>query len=110
MYCNSCGAELPSNAIYCHQCGRAVGNSQTVVRPPLERPRQGRKIAGVCLAVARHLGVDPTLMRVLWVLAAFLWLGGIIAYIVGWILIPEEPVAMTTPVPTVVTPPHAVNQ
>ncbi|MGH9477223.1 MAG: PspC domain-containing protein [Terriglobales bacterium] len=79
---------------YCHRCGRA-----NPVRPqprrgaPLERPREGRKVAGVCLAFARALDWDPNLMRVLWVVITvlFAFVFGVIAYAVAWVLIPEEP-------------------
>lgn len=92
MYCNGCGTEL--HGAYCHACGRAnPARHAPARRGPLERPRQGRKIAGVCLAVANSLDWDPTLVRVLWavitILCAFIF--GILAYAVAWVLIPEEP-------------------
>lgn len=90
MYCNACGKQLPEDAKFCHQCGKGTGAYVRSSRS-LDRPRQGRKIAGVCLGIARYLDVDPTLVRVLAVLSIFLGLGGVIAYIVAWILIPEEP-------------------
>ena len=89
MYCNACGRELPSDARFCTNCGRGV--VPAAPRSVLERPRQGRKIAGVCLAVANYLGVDVTLIRILWVLLVFLGGGGLIAYLVAWLIIPEEP-------------------
>ena len=58
----------------------------------LLRPRDGRMIAGVCAACARYFGVDVTLVRVLWVLAV-LGLGtGVLAYLICWLLIPQEDV------------------
>ncbi|HXE30630.1 MAG TPA: PspC domain-containing protein [Terriglobales bacterium] len=62
-------------------------------RLPLERPRQGRKIGGVCLALANNLNVDVTLVRVLWVVVTLLLalVFGVLAYAVAWVLIPEEP-------------------
>jgi len=57
---------------------------------PLVRPRTGRMIAGVCAAVARRFGWDPTLVRVLTVLAAFFAGAAVLVYIVLWIVIPEE--------------------
>jgi phage shock protein C len=111
MYCNNCGTELLENANYCQKCGRAVMTGHVGPRPPLERPREGRKVAGVCLGVARHLDIDVTLMRILWVLTAFLGLGGVVAYIVAWVIMPEEPLAITAPLASVVAnPPHAVGQ
>lgn len=47
-------------------------------------------IAGVASGIARGLGTSPTLIRVLFVIVA-LWGGaGIIAYLIGWALMPEE--------------------
>jgi phage shock protein PspC (stress-responsive transcriptional regulator) len=59
---------------------------------PLRRSRRHRVLAGVCGGLADWLGWDPTLVRVLYVVisvfsAAF---PGILAYIILWILMPEE--------------------
>lgn len=95
MFCNSCGQELTAGSRYCPQCGRGVPGANPAARRriPLERPRQGRKIAGVCLALANNFNVDVTLVRVLWtvltVLGAVAF--GVLAYLVAWVLIPEEP-------------------
>lgn len=57
----------------------------------LVRPKKGRKIAGVCLAVAKYLGVDVTVIRLLWVFALLPGgVPGIIPYIICWIFIPSE--------------------
>ncbi|MGH9471355.1 MAG: PspC domain-containing protein [Terriglobales bacterium] len=97
MYCNACGARLPADANHCQQCGRPVVANYR--RHALERPRQGRKIAGVCLGIAAYLDIDVTLVRVLAVLSIFLGAGGLVAYVVAWILMPESPlpVPQTTP-------------
>lgn len=62
-------------------------------QPPkrLVRRRDDRMIAGVCSGVADYLGVDVTLVRVLTVLGAIFGLGTVVvAYVVAWILLPEE--------------------
>jgi phage shock protein PspC (stress-responsive transcriptional regulator) len=50
-------------------------------------------IAGVCGGLARYLGTDPTLVRVVFALASlfFLGIGGVLAYLVLWAIVPEEP-------------------
>jgi len=56
----------------------------------LTRPQKSKKIAGVCLGIANYLNVDPTVIRVLWIM--FLIPGGlpgILPYILCWIIIPE---------------------
>lgn len=47
-------------------------------------------IAGVCAGIADYFGVDPTLIRLGWVLLVFGWGFGILAYLVAWIVIPRK--------------------
>ncbi len=56
----------------------------------LRRSREERVIAGVCGGLGRYLGVDPVLVRVAFVVLAFAGGGGVVLYIVSWILVPEE--------------------
>jgi phage shock protein PspC (stress-responsive transcriptional regulator) len=60
---------------------------------PLVRPRMGRQIAGVCLALAQSNGWDVSAVRILTVIA-FLVSSGLVgfAYLAAWIGIPDEPV------------------
>ncbi len=57
----------------------------------LYRSRRNRVIAGVCGGVAEYLNVDPVLVRLIAVLFLFVGGGSLIAYILGIIIIPEEP-------------------
>jgi phage shock protein PspC (stress-responsive transcriptional regulator) len=56
---------------------------------PFVRPRNGRVIAGVCAAVANRFGWDPTLVRVLTVVASLFAGAAVIVYVVLWIVVPE---------------------
>ncbi|MPZ28823.1 MAG: PspC domain-containing protein [Micromonosporaceae bacterium] len=57
----------------------------------LRRARSDRMLAGVCAGIARYLRVDPTLVRVGFaVLAIITWGVALLAYVIGWIVIPEE--------------------
>ena len=57
----------------------------------MERPRQGRMLAGVCAAIANYTNIDPTVVRIAYaLLSIFTAFCGIIVYIVLLILIPEE--------------------
>lgn len=57
----------------------------------LMRPRDGRMLAGVCAGVADYFGLDVTLVRVIWAVLAVITGGaGILAYLVAWIIIPNE--------------------
>lgn len=56
----------------------------------LRRSRDDRVIGGVCAGLGRYLGVDPVLLRVAFVVLAIAGGGGLLLYVVAWILIPEE--------------------
>ena len=60
------------------------------------RPRDGRQIAGVAAAIARRYDIDPVLVRVGLVAAAFTGVG-VALYIAGWVLLPDEPADGSTP-------------
>lgn len=96
MYCNHCGKVIQDDANVCPYCGARVGRA--IARKPLLRPRAGRKIAGVCRGFAEYFDLDVTLVRVVWLISAFIpTCLGLIGYIVAWILVPNEPLAMTAP-------------
>ena len=57
----------------------------------LTRSTSNRMIAGVCAGLGEYLGVDPTIIRLLTVLAFFTGFGGIaIVYLVMAIVVPEQ--------------------
>lgn len=60
------------------------------MKEPLTRSTSDKMIAGVCGGLARSLGWDATLVRVLWVVASLLIGLPIIAYIVMWLAVPED--------------------
>jgi phage shock protein C len=58
----------------------------------LYRSGKDRMLGGVLGGLAEYLNVDPTILRILYVLLLFASVGFIIlAYFVGWILIPRNP-------------------
>jgi phage shock protein C len=57
----------------------------------LYRSRSDRKLAGVCGGLAQYSNIDPTLIRVLFVVLALLGGPGLVIYLLMWILVPEEP-------------------
>ena len=57
----------------------------------LYKIRQGRMLAGVCGGIGQYFNVDPTLIRLAWVLVSCLGGAGLLAYIIAAIVIPEEP-------------------
>jgi len=56
----------------------------------LYRSRSNRMIAGVCGGVGEYFGIDPTIVRLVWVFFTFLGGSGILAYIIAWIVVPEK--------------------
>jgi len=50
-------------------------------------------IAGVCGGLAEYFRIDPVLVRVLFVVFTFTGAIGLIAYVLLWLLVPEEPTA-----------------
>jgi phage shock protein PspC (stress-responsive transcriptional regulator) len=57
----------------------------------LVRSRDDRWLGGVCAGVADYAGVDANLVRLLTVLGTVFGLGSlVVAYVVAWVLIPEE--------------------
>jgi phage shock protein PspC (stress-responsive transcriptional regulator) len=48
-------------------------------------------LGGVAGGIAEYFAVDPTLIRLLWVVSFFMGGAGILAYIVAFIIIPEDP-------------------
>lgn len=59
----------------------------------LYRSKTDVKISGVCGGIAEYLGIDSTIVRVLWVLGSFLTalMFGLLLYVVCVFIIPEDP-------------------
>jgi Putative stress-responsive transcriptional regulator len=58
----------------------------------LYRSKTNKIIAGVCGGIGEYFKIDPTLVRLLWLLISVMSAGsGVVAYIVAWIVIPKEP-------------------
>jgi phage shock protein PspC (stress-responsive transcriptional regulator) len=56
----------------------------------LHRSTTDRKIAGVCGGLGRHLNIDPTILRVLFVVLVFFGGAGLLLYGAAWLVVPEE--------------------
>jgi phage shock protein PspC (stress-responsive transcriptional regulator) len=55
----------------------------------LYRSRQNRWLAGVCGGIGEHFGIDPIIIRILWILFGFTVVG-IFVYIILAVMIPEN--------------------
>lgn len=60
--------------------------------PPLKRVREGAVIAGVCGGLARWLGWDPTMVRLLYIVASIASIGfpGLLVYLLLWLIMPRD--------------------
>jgi phage shock protein C len=57
----------------------------------LYRTHQGRMVAGVCSGLGEYFGVDPNLIRVIFLVLTVFTAGvGVLIYLLAWIVIPEE--------------------
>ncbi len=57
----------------------------------LYRSEDDRILAGVCSGIGDYFRIDPVLIRVIWVIGSLMWGGGILIYLLAWILIPKQP-------------------
>jgi len=49
-----------------------------------------KMVAGVCAGLANYINIDPTIMRILFVLIAFVGGASVLVYLIMWIVMPEE--------------------
>ena len=57
----------------------------------LYRSIDDRWLAGVCGGLANYFNLDPTLVRIIFIVLALVGLGGVIIYLLVWVLVPPEP-------------------
>lgn len=57
----------------------------------LYRSRKEKMIAGVCGGLAEHFGIDPTWVRLLFVLFFFAGGSALLIYLILWVIVPLEP-------------------
>ena len=62
----------------------------------LYRNRNNRLLAGICGGLGEYFNFDPVIIRVLWCLLALTYGTGMIAYLIAWLIIPEEPISADT--------------
>jgi len=76
--------------VFAKSGGAKLAKEKSVKGKKLFRSKKNRMIAGVCGGIAEYLEIDPTVVRLIWVLLVFLSFGAaIIAYIIAWIIVPE---------------------
>jgi phage shock protein PspC (stress-responsive transcriptional regulator) len=96
MTCSSCQKQIADGSKFCYNCGAKQAETGPAYAqqayPPakrLVRSINDRKLAGVCAGLADYFDMDPTIVRVLWLLATLVPGPNILAYIILWIAVPE---------------------
>ena len=56
----------------------------------LTRSVADRRIAGVCAGLGYYLGIDPTLVRIIFAIGIFAGLLSPIVYLLMWLIVPED--------------------
>lgn len=98
MYCVQCGREIADSANYCSACG-----AQQRLRSSHKQLRlsaKDKKLGGVCGGLAEYLDVDSTVVRLIWVALSVVpggFIGGAVAYVLAWIIIPKPAEAISAP-------------
>ncbi len=55
----------------------------------LQKSQTDKKLCGVCAGIAEYFNIDPTLVRLLWVLVSLAGGAGVLAYIIAAIVMPD---------------------
>jgi len=98
MICPNCRKDIAIGSKFCYNCGAkqpetpAPGLSpETGGTKRLMRSSTDKKIAGVCAGLADYFDMDPTIIRVLWLVAVLCLGTGLLAYGILWIVLPLAP-------------------
>ncbi len=100
MLCPKCSKEVAEGSKFCYNCGaQLTGHAAASAASPaapakrLMRSTTDKKIAGVCAGLADYFDLDPTIVRVVWLLAFFCAGTGFLIYVILWIALPLAPAA-----------------
>jgi phage shock protein C len=98
MTCSNCQKEIADGSKFCYSCGanQPGFGPQAGVAPAkrLMRSSRDKKIAGVCAGLAEYFDLDPTIVRVVWLLAIIFAGAGFWVYIILWIVLPVAPATL----------------
>jgi phage shock protein PspC (stress-responsive transcriptional regulator) len=107
MLCPNCQKEIADGSKFCYNCGAqltagapAPAYAAAVPAKRLMRSSRDKRIGGVCAGLADYFDLDPTIVRVVWLLAIFFAGTGFLVYIILWIVLPLAPTGLPVTVPT----------
>jgi phage shock protein C len=102
MVCATCQKQIADGSNFCYNCGAqqpgatASNAVPSPTRKRLVRSTNDKKIAGVAAGLADYFDLDPTIIRLVWLLAILFAGTGLIAYIILWIALPAGPTGVAT--------------
>lgn len=103
MICNSCQRNIADGSRFCYNCGAkqvvtGAPDAASVTGGPkkLMRSSTDKKLGGVCGGLAEYFDMDPTLVRVLWLLVVLCGGTGILLYVILWLVLPLAPLPVYT--------------
>jgi phage shock protein C len=104
MICPNCQKDIADGSKFCYSCGAQLAAGAPAVAhvaapKRLMRSSRDKKIAGVCAGIAEYFDLDPTLVRVLWLIAIFFGGTGFLLYVILWIVLPVAPATAAMAVP-----------
>lgn len=105
MLCPKCQKDAPEGSRFCSNCGAqlaaqaAPGSGYAAPVKKLMRSSRDKKLGGVCAGLAEYFDIDPTIVRVVWLLAFLCAGAGFLVYIVLWIVLPLAPATEAISVP-----------
>ena len=67
-----------------------AGSAKSTVNGRIHKSSRDKKICGVCGGIAEWLGIDPTVVRIVWAVLACGWGTGILLYFIMSFVLPEE--------------------
>jgi phage shock protein C len=97
MLCPKCSKEVVDGSKFCYSCGAplagqtAAPGAAAAPAKRLMRSSTNKKVGGVCAGLADYFDLDPTLVRIVWLLAIFFAGTGFLIYIILWIALPLGP-------------------
>ena len=109
MVCANCQRHIADGSNLCYNCGAkqpaagaaSVNAAEYGGKKRLVRSTTDKKIGGVCGGLADYFDLDPTIIRIVWLLAFLCAGAGLLAYIILWIALPAGPTGvMSTSAPS----------